>query len=155
MFVVADLGQPKEDSDDRMLGDGFMKESKFIKVLVADDSSLLRGHLMDVVSRFQEMRVVGQAEDVPQAIESVFRLNPDLVILDIQMPGGTGIDVLETIKANKPSPVVIMLTNYPYPQYRKKCIEAGADFFFDKSLDFNALIDTLRNLILRFGYSLS
>ena len=130
-----------------------MRKRELIKVLIADDSSLLRGHLMDTARRFQEIRIVGQAEDVPQAVESVAKLKPDVVILDIQMPGGSGIDVLETIKKNKPSPIVIMFTNYPYPQYRKKCLAAGADFFFDKSLEFDALTDTLKNLIVYLGYS--
>jgi DNA-binding NarL/FixJ family response regulator len=108
---------------------------------------------MDTVRRFREIRIVGYAEDVPQAVESVAKLRPDVVILDIQMPGGSGIDVLETIKKNKPSPIVIMFTNYPYPQYRNKCLAAGADFFFDKSLEFDALTDTLKNLIVYLGYS--
>ena len=128
-----------------------MRKRELIKLLIADDSSLLRGYLMDTTRRFQEIRIVGQAEDVPQAVESVAKFKPDVVILDIQMPGGSGIDVLETIKKNKPSPIVIMFTNYPYPQYRKKCLAAGADFFFDKSLEFDALTDTLKNLIVYLG----
>jgi len=130
-----------------------MRERELIKLLIADDSSLLQGYLVDTVRRFQEIRIVGHAEDVPQAVESVAKLRPDVVILDIQMPGGSGIDVLETIKKNKPSPIVIMFTNYPYPQYRKKCLAAGADFFFDKSLEFDALTDTLKSLIVYLGYS--
>jgi DNA-binding NarL/FixJ family response regulator len=130
-----------------------MREREFIKLLIADDSSLLQGYLTDTVRRFQEIRIVGHAGDVPQAVESVAKLRPDVVILDIQMPGGSGIDVLETIKKSKPSPIVIMFTNYPYPQYRKKCLAAGADFFFDKSLEFDALTDTLKNLIVYLGYS--
>jgi DNA-binding NarL/FixJ family response regulator len=130
-----------------------MRERALIKLLIADDSSLLQGYLMDTVRRFQEIRIVGHAEDVPHAVESVAKLKPDVVILDIQMPGGSGIDVLETIKKSKPSPIVIMFTNYPYPQYRKKCLAAGADFFFDKSLEFDALTDTLKNLIVYLGYS--
>jgi DNA-binding NarL/FixJ family response regulator len=106
---------------------------------------------MDVVSRFQEIRVVDEVSDAPQAVESIARHKPDIVILDIQMPGGSGIEVLKTIKKNKPSPIVIMFTNYPYPQYRAKCMEAGADFFFDKSLEFDALTETLKNLIFLFG----
>jgi DNA-binding NarL/FixJ family response regulator len=128
-----------------------MRGRELIKLLIADDSSLLRGYLTDTVHRFEEIRIVGQAEDVPQVVESVAKLKPDVVILDIQMPGGSGIDVLETIKKNNPSPIVIMFTNYPYPQYRKKCLAAGADFFFDKSLEFDALADTLKNLIVYLG----
>ena len=55
-----------------------------------------------------------------------------MVILDIRLPGLSGIDVLKDIRDKKLPIRVIMLTNYPYPQYRKKCEELGADYFFDK-----------------------
>ena len=146
-----DLGPWCTSSPGVRLLQSIMKKSGSIKLLIADDSALLRGCLMDAVSRYQEFRIVDEVTDAPQAIESVARHKPDIVILDIQMPGGSGIDVLEAIKGNKPSPIVIMFTNYPYPQYRTKCMEAGADFFFDKSLEFDALTDTLKNLAFQFG----
>ena len=64
---------------------------------------------------------------------------PDVVILDIRMPDGSGIDVLQTIKQGEPAPAVIVLTNYPYPAYRQKCLQAGADFFLDKSTEFDQI----------------
>ena len=128
-----------------------MEKAGSIKLLIADDSALLRGCLMDAVSRFPEFRIVDEVTDARQAVESVVRHKPDVVILDIQMPGGSGIEVLESIKQHQPSPVVIMFTNYPYPQYRTKCMETGADFFFDKSLEFDALIETLKNLAFQLG----
>jgi len=70
------------------------------------------------------------------------------VILDIRMPGGSGIDVLEDIKKINAAPIVIILTNYPYPQYRKKCMAAGADYFFDKSSEFEKVTEVLKKLIL-------
>ena len=69
------------------------------------------------------------------------------MILDIRLLGGSGIDVLRTLKQEKPSPHVIMLTNYPYPQYREKCLEAGADFFFDKSREFHQVTEVLQQLV--------
>jgi len=80
---------------------------------------------------------------VQQAIEHIRQQGPDVVILDIKMPGGNGIDVLNEIEKNDQVPVVIMLTNYPYPQYKKKCMDAGADFFFDKSREFEKVIEVL------------
>ncbi len=69
-----------------------------------------------------------------------------MVILDIRMSDGSGIDVLPEIKKGNQSPLVIVLTNYPYPQYRRKCIEAGADFFFDKSTEFDKVTEVLRHM---------
>ena len=71
---------------------------------------------------------------------------PDAVILDIRLPRKSGIEVLRDIKKDKPSPVVIILTNYPYPQYQKECTEAGADYFLNKSTEFNKIADVLKNL---------
>jgi DNA-binding NarL/FixJ family response regulator len=80
-------------------------------------------------------------------MDSIRELKPDAVILDIQMPNSSGIDALQNIKIGGPTPVVIMLTNYAYPQYRKRCMDAGADFFFDKSTEFEEVVNVLRGLI--------
>ena len=71
---------------------------------------------------------------------------PFLLLLDIRMPKGNGIEVLEILKKMPNSPTIIMFTNYPYYQYRKRCMDAGADFFFYKALEFDKLLDTVRNL---------
>jgi len=63
------------------------------------------------------------------------------------MPSGSGISVLEEVKRRDDSPTVIMLTNYPYPQYRKKCMDAGADYFFDKSSEFHKVTEVLLRMI--------
>jgi DNA-binding response OmpR family regulator len=68
------------------------------------------------------------------------------VILDIRMPGGNGIQVLEAIKTSTAAPVVIMLTAFPYPQYRKKCLEVGADYFLDKTTEFERVVEVLEQL---------
>jgi two-component system response regulator DevR len=73
-------------------------------------------------------------------LHGINEFDPDVVILDIRMPGGSGIDVLKTIKKKNEVPVIIMLTNYPHSQYRDKCMQNGADFFFDKSIDFKEIV---------------
>jgi len=113
---------------------------------MADDSKIYRTYMIDLLSRVKRIEIVGQAEDSPSAVEAIERLKPDVAILDIRMPGGDGILALETIKRNKVNPKTIMFTNYPYPQYRKKCMDAGADYFFDKSTEFEKLVETLKEL---------
>jgi len=88
-----------------------------------------------------------QARDVQDAMEKIFEFNPDLTILDIKMPGGSGIDVLKELKAMNPEAMVIMLTNYPYPQYREKCMKEGANFFFDKSTEFERVVDVVKEVM--------
>ena len=95
----------------------------------------------------EEIHIVGQAQDASAAMVAVRELHPDVVILDIQMPGGSGLDVLQAIKEDRADTIVMILTNYPYPQYRQKCLEGGAAFFFDKSTEFEQVPAVFRQLI--------
>ena len=110
-----------------------------IKVFIADDSRIVQEHLVTILDELAEVEIVGQAKTVAEAISAIVKLQPDVVILDIRMPDGSGIDVLQTIKQGEPAPAVIVLTNYPYPAYRQKCLQAGADFFLDKSTEFDQI----------------
>ena len=118
-----------------------------MKVFIADDSEVVCERLTTVLSELPGIEIIGQAKNVGESIESIRRLHPDVVILDIRMPGGSGIDVLEDIKKTNTAPVVIVLTNYPYPQYRKKCMALGAEYFFDKSADFEKIAQVLKKRI--------
>jgi len=111
-----------------------------MRVVIVDDSVVIRQRLVRVLSELDGIEVVGQAADVPVAKVLVERLKPDVAILDIRMPSGSGADLLRELKQLTPAPKVIMLTNYPYPENRKKCMDLGADFFFDKSTDFQEVV---------------
>ncbi|MDP2861972.1 MAG: response regulator transcription factor [Desulfobacterales bacterium] len=103
-----------------------------MKVLIVDDSKIVCEGLQQMLINIADVEVVGQANDAQDAITAILEYEPDVVILDIRLPGLSGIDVLKDIRAKNLSSLVIMLTNYPYPQYRKICKELGADYFFDK-----------------------
>ena len=117
-----------------------------MRVLIADDSVVVRDRLVAMLSELSGVDVVGVASDTPGAIESLGRLQPDVVVVDIRMPGGSGFDVLNEVKQREPSPVVIMLTNYAYPQHRARAEEAGADFFLDKSEQFERVPELIKEL---------
>lgn len=118
-----------------------------LKTFLVDDSLVVQERLRTILSELTEVRIIGQAHDATEAMLSIRKLKPDVVVLDIRMPKGNGLDVLQHIKGGQPAPAVIILTNYPYPQIRKKCMEAGADFFFDKSTEFESLPGVFRQLI--------
>jgi DNA-binding NarL/FixJ family response regulator len=117
----------------------FLRSNSRIKVFIADDSLIVREHLVTMLDELAGVEIVGQAENVAEAIRGIQNLQPDVVILDIRMPDGSGIDVLQNIKQDKVAPMVIILTNYPYPGYRQRCLNAGADFFLDKSTEFDQI----------------
>lgn len=115
-----------------------------MKVFIVDDSKVVRERLINMISELPEIKIAGQAKNGREAIKYIRKIKPDVVILDIRLPGGNGIEVLKNIKKDKKSPLVIILTNYPTSQYRKKCMDEGADFFFDKSTEFNKIIGVLK-----------
>lgn len=118
-----------------------------MKIVLVDDSAALRSRIGEMITEIEGIEIVGQAEDANEAVWAVEEYQPDAVILDIRMPKGDGILALETIKKNIEAPVIIMLTNYPYEQYRRKCLNSGADYFFSKTTDLNKLLDLLKELV--------
>jgi len=118
-----------------------------MRLFIADDSEILRSRLVEMLSEFEEIEIVGQAEYAQEAIESIREIIPDVVILDLRLPDGNGINVLKKIKEGNSSIKVIIFTNYPYFQYKKRCLEAGAEFFFYKATEFEKLIEVLRQLV--------
>jgi DNA-binding NarL/FixJ family response regulator len=114
-----------------------------MKILIVDDSKIVCNGLQQMLTNIADVEIVGQAYNGKDAIQSISKAKPDVVILDIRMPDKSGIDVLKDIRDKKLPIRVIILTNYPYPQYRKKCEELGADYFFDKVTE----IENIPNLI--------
>ena len=115
-----------------------------IKVFIVDDSNLMRERLIALLSQRDDIQIVGQAEGVRGTLERISETAPKYVFLDIRIKDGTGIQLLEKIKKHPDPPIVVMLTNYPHPEYRKRCFELGADFFFDKSSEFNEVIHVIQ-----------
>jgi len=117
-----------------------------LKVLIVDDSALLRQRLIEMLAELKGVEIIGQAERMVQAKNLARQLKPDSVILDLQMPDGNGLDILRDIKKQAVTPLVVIFTNYHYPTLRKKCLEQGADFFFDKSTEFEKMFDLFKHL---------
>jgi two-component system, NarL family, response regulator DevR len=115
-----------------------------LRVFIVDDSSIVRDRLVALLSELETVEVVGQAADAATATRLIHELRPDVVVLDIRLAGGNGIDVLRTIKKDRPNVLVIMLTLYPDPQYRESCMKAGASFFLDKSTGFEKIPEALQ-----------
>ena len=121
-----------------------------MRVIIADDSEILRSRLVDMLTEIEGIEIVAQAKDAKEAIETTRAHHPDVIIMDIRMPGEDGIVAIEAIKKGKRNkPKIIVFTNYPYLQYRKRCVEAGADFFFYKALEFEKLIALIKELAQR------
>jgi len=117
-----------------------------MRVFIADDSAVIVERLADLLKDIPGVELAGQAGDAPEAVRCIQKIKPDAVILDLQMPGGSGLDILRAIRPDHPGLHVLICTNYPYPQYREECLRAGADFFLDKSAEFEKIPGILRKL---------
>jgi DNA-binding NarL/FixJ family response regulator len=113
------------------------------RVHIVDDSNQVRERLISLLSDYPEIRIVGQSGNGNEAINALDDQKPDTVILDIRLPGKNGIQLLKEIKAAHPEITVIMLTNYDFEQYRKQCMQMGADYFFNKTLEFEKVVNVL------------
>ncbi len=116
-----------------------------MKYFIVDDSKIIRARLIIELSCMPGVEIIGQAENVSEAVSKVLQKLPDVVILDVKLPDGNGIDVLKVIKKEIPKTKVIMFTNYPYPQFREEAIKAGADYFFDKSTEWDKMVEIISN----------
>ena len=117
-----------------------------LTVYIVDDSSMMRERLTELLKDTAGVEIVGQGGDPLEALDSIRKDHPDVVILDIRLPRRSGIDVLKDIKKIPRAPIVIMITNYPYRQYRQGCMAAGADYFFSKIEEFDMIRETLSRI---------
>jgi DNA-binding NarL/FixJ family response regulator len=120
---------------------------RVVQVLLVDDSAIVRLRVAELLESVEHVTIAGQARGVTQAIAAMRDLRPDLVILDIQLPDGDGVAVLQAAKQLDPAPVVIMLTNHDDDFHRQRCRAGGADFFLDKSKQFAEIPEILRGLM--------
>ncbi|MCF8262785.1 MAG: response regulator transcription factor [Melioribacteraceae bacterium] len=118
-----------------------------LKVIIADDSDLLRERVRNALKSIPNISVVAEAHNTLVAKKVVAEHQPDLLILDIRMPGGSGLEAIEKLKAISPRTKIIVLTNYNYPQYKEKSFEAGADYFCSKSEEFERIYEIANELL--------
>lgn len=117
-----------------------------MKLLIVEDSPLLRERIAAFFAAVPALDIA-TADDAASAVAHFRAWLPDVAILDIQLPDGSGIDVLKTIKRERPATRVLMFSNHVICQ--QQCRAEGADWFFDKAGDFDALATIVKTLAQR------
>jgi DNA-binding NarL/FixJ family response regulator len=117
------------------------------RVLLVDDSDIIRSRVRASLSSIAGVEIVAEATDADSALRELSHRQPDIMVLDLMLPGGGGTRVLERMARSKDRPVVIVFTNFPYPEYRTRCAELGAHYFFDKTADHERLPKLIRRLV--------
>ncbi|HRJ31090.1 MAG TPA: response regulator transcription factor [Cyclobacteriaceae bacterium] len=119
--------------------------------MTVDDSPYLVRRIHLLMNDIEGVDFLGNASTLPDALRLMDDLKPDVAIVDIQLdkknPDENGISLLKTAKEMFPELTIIMLTNFSMAPYRKRCLQLGADFFFDKSVDFEKIPSVLKKLI--------
>ncbi len=118
-----------------------------MNLLIVDDSEAIRTRLVELTEEVAGVKVVGQAETVAQAFVSLRELKPQAMILDLRLPDGNGLEVLRMVQEERIPTAVIVLTNYPHPQYERRARAVGVYAFLNKAKDFPKIVTLLQDLV--------
>lgn len=121
-----------------------------MKIFIADVAARFRDQLIELLGEIESVEVVGQAGDVQTALALIHSLRPDVVMLDIHLSDGSGLELLRNLRREDKTTVAIMMTNQESHPYRQACVRAGADFLFDKADGVTEVKNVIRNLLPRF-----
>jgi DNA-binding NarL/FixJ family response regulator len=109
-----------------------------LKIFLAEDSAPIRERLHGVFAR-ADMDVIGEAATPEGAIDQILALQPDVVVLDVQLEGGTGLEVLKAVRSADPKIAFVVFSNSAATAYRNRYLKEGAAGFLDKSTEFDQL----------------
>jgi len=118
-----------------------------MKVIIADDSTLIRERLREMLSISGKVEIVGSCDNGTDTIEALRKLKPDLAIVDIKMPGLSGLQVLTEIRKENKTLKFIILTLHSSDYYRQMAMETGADYFFSKVDDFEKVVEVVAAML--------
>jgi DNA-binding NarL/FixJ family response regulator len=112
---------------------------KKIKIVIADDHRLVRDGIKAMLSRNERFELIGEADHAASLLTLLESQLPDVLLLDITMPGQNGIEILPELKKNNPSLHIVMLTMHEEPEYVIKAVKAGASGYLLKNLEYEEL----------------
>jgi len=116
------------------------------RVLIADDHAIFRTALRAILESKAGMEVVAEAADSYEAVELARKLRPDVLLLDLSMPGRPGLEAVEEVRRLVPGVRILMLTAHPEDQYALRCLKAGADGYLVKGAAFEQIIEAIRKV---------
>lgn len=117
-----------------------------VKVLIVDDHEIVRKGLVMLISRQDDLIVAGEAGTAAQAVERARELSPDVVVLDIRLPDGSGVEACRDIRAENPHTKVLMLTSYSDEEAVMGSIMAGASGYLLKEIRSQEIVDAIKKI---------
>jgi DNA-binding NarL/FixJ family response regulator len=119
-----------------------------LRLFVVEDSPHFRAVLSEELQVPGEVEIVGFAESEAESIKALSETSVDAAIVDLKLKHGSGLGILKYFSqaGNKERPRLIVFTNHPFPELKLHCLKLGADYFFDKSIEYEALRKTINDL---------
>ena len=118
-----------------------------MNAFLVDGSTIIRDRFKRMLAVMDEVKVIGEAGGIHEAMDGIRKQKPDVVLLDVPMSKGDGLEMLQRLKKVEPAPAVIIMTDDLHPLVHQTYLEAGADFLFDKSTEFEQVVPALKQLI--------
>jgi len=117
-----------------------------IKILIADDHRIVREGLKQILAETPDMVVADEASNGQEVMEKIWENDYDVLLLDISMPGRSGLDILKQLKSERPKIAVLVLSMYSEEQYAMRALRAGASGYMTKESAPDELIDAIRKV---------
>lgn len=114
-----------------------------MKILVVEDSIYIRDRIKKLLKQIPYTQITGFFDNSSDAFDDIKINQPEIVIIDIFLKNGSGLELISQIKTIYPDITVIVFTNYAIPFFEKKCKDAGVNHFLDKSEDFEKIFDII------------
>lgn len=121
-------------------------DPQILRVLLVEDSKLISERLLELLADIPRVNVVATAASESDALVAVHETAPDVLVLDLHLKQGTGFGVLKAMHSLEKYPSVVILTNYALPQYRTQAQMLGAQYFLDKSCEFERLPEVIQEI---------
>jgi DNA-binding NarL/FixJ family response regulator len=118
-----------------------------MRVFIIDDHAIVRRGIRDILSESDDIEIVGEADDYGDLRAKVRDVQVDLFIIDVNLPGKNGIDILKALKEDNPKLKALMLSSYPEDQYAVRALKAGAYGYLNKSSAPELLVDAVRQIM--------
>jgi len=127
-----------------MHGKASKSEGKKIRILIVDDHAIIREGLMRIIQSEKDMEVAGSVKNASEAINELSGHPVDVVILDVNMPGRSGLDIIKDIKKLQPKAAVLMLSMYSEERFAIRALKAGASGYLTKDMATEEVISAIR-----------
>jgi DNA-binding NarL/FixJ family response regulator len=115
-----------------------------ISILIVDDHAILRDGLKNILSFEEDIKVIGEATSGEEALKLADELSPDVIIMDINLPGMNGVETTALIKAKNPDARILVLTMYTHDEYLLSALKAGADGYLLKDAPSEHVVDAIK-----------